>query len=196
MSPDGLTSWLSNFLEPGWATAGLAIGLVTLTLAYLRSGPVAELNSLTGKSLPEGRPFKSYADDTLQTFLSTKLKGGGSRLVEQPNIRLLYRRALRWDVAFALVFGVLLMFILDGTLGVAIAKPSAYWWLLFIPAGAGAVDIAEDLLLLRATRDEKVDPAWTRFASVVTWLKWGLVALSLVLAVWGALALGITGANS
>lgn len=189
MGPLALTSWLSAWIQPGWVTVGVAIGLAAVTVAYVRSGPIGELKKLTGRQLPEGRPFRGYTTETVREFLSSVRDDGSSDLSD---IRVRYRRALRLDQAFAVVFSFALILILDGTLGVALKSTSPFRWSLLAPLAAGITDLVEDRMLLRATEVE-VDEVWTSRASKATWIKWTLVTLTLAGVALGAIMLGVSG---
>ncbi len=177
-----MDSWF-DFIPLGWATVAIAIGLVIFTLAYLQLGPVARLKVLTQKPLPETR---IYTAKDLITYV--------------PPVRDLYRRQLKWDMVFALVYTCGLFAVLDGTLGTALQSPSQRMWLAWIPVALGVVDLIEDALLLGVT-SHAVGPGWEPpnwlwAAQTATVLKIVLTGFSLVLILAGAVALGLVGANS
>jgi hypothetical protein len=183
-----LLGW--NWFPHGWWTVAAAVGLLLFVIAYLGFGPPGVLAARVGAEasarridpppkLPESG-FGTYNALSLEAYLA---------LASRP----LYRNQLKWDLLFALMYGVGLVVVLEGTLRYAVTRPGKLWWVICLPLCAVIADLCEDVLLLVATRSKPVRGSVMGPARASTALKTTFVIASAFAIAAGAVILGIRG---
>lgn len=174
-----------NLVASVTTTAFAGAVLLATTLMFVIGGYVGVLRQRTGAGVPEGNSrFWSvpYSAASIHAFLVRAGKDGWH----------VYRVALWWDMAYAVVFAVTALVLIDGIWG-------AIWgvagWIefvvLLVPLVAGALDLVEDLLLLIVIGSSPVAVSGTlpgadvvALAALVTRAKfvaYGLVVIALLL---------------
>lgn len=179
-------SWLIDPIKEGWVTVGTSVALLIVWTGFLTTGPLATLKAQTGSGPPEGTP--SYDAQKLLSYLGRVRDGLRT-----------YRRALVLDIPFAIVYGIALVILLRGTMGLWL--PDLGRWFLLLPLIAALADVVEDLLLLWAVTGTSAkpsirSPSIVRWARVATSFKFTAVLVAAMLILVGAVALGVTGIRS
>jgi CAAX protease family protein len=173
---------LWDWLPRGWATVAVAIGLLVVSMAFLRTGPLDALRVRTRRRVPESPGLLTR--QKVIDYLEDARSGG----------RELYRFALKLDFGYAAIYTTALVLVLDGTFGVSLNEPTSWRWAVALPLLAGLMDVGENVALLIAVpRDEGSHVGRTSVAAGLSLGKWIFVGATLVLIASGALALTIAG---
>lgn len=179
--------------QPPWLVAAMAGTAVMLVLIFGPLGLPGRIKFLYKVRLPETR--WSYSHRSIEEFAS-KTKEQGIRT---------YRRQLRWDILFALLFSASLVALIDALWGRSLdADQAGFRWVVWIPAVYAVFDLAEDVVLLIATGDKNLSwpgdvPSLRAGAGLVatgrifTRLKWVSVGVALFWVVVGGVSLTLFG---
>lgn len=161
----------------------------SVVVAFVAYGPVEAVRRRTGMRVPEAG--FGYSERSLNAYLDEGGKG----------IDRLYRRALRWDIAFCILLGVGWTVALGSSFARVVSDGSPWVWLALVPLLVAAVDLTEDAILLTVVHP---DPGChtilrrgdlVKKASAVTKAKWMLVCVALLVTSYGYVKLAIWGFN-
>jgi hypothetical protein len=137
-----------NLLEPAVpVTTFAAAVLFAASMMFLVGGYTGVLRERSGMSVPEGawkNSWKVWRAPYSSASVRQYLLGAGG------NGWHVYRVALWWDIVYSTIFALAGFVLVNGLWGAARGVPA---WLLLVvrilPFAAGAIDVVEDLLLLR-----------------------------------------------
>lgn len=189
--------------QPAWLVAAIFCTAIMLVLIFGPLGLPGRLASEYGARAPE----TSWGHLALHGTYSPASIEGFARKAKTRGMRM-YRRALRWDLLFALLFSASLISLIDGLLVRSLdASQSAFRWVVWTPIVYLMADVAEDMLLLRLTSPANLTWAdqtptfrpGARILSVTeacTWFKYVFVLLSLGLVLVGGALLATFGPGS
>ena len=175
---------LWDWVPYGLPTVAAAVGLAVITTAFTNTGPLAILRIRTGRPAPESPGLLTRKK--LEDYLA---RAG-------PDGRVLYRLALKLDFGFAVIYTIGLVWVLDGTIGVALSNPDSWRWLAALPLIAGVLDVYENLALLAAVPANEEQPVQNvSIAAGLSLGKWFAAGLTIILIAAGAVVLAIGGAG-
>jgi hypothetical protein len=184
--------------QPAWLIAADVGVAVMLVLVFGPLGLPGRIKFLYKAELPEVDWLHRYSRTSLEGFAR---KVGRKGLVT-------YRRALGWDVLFALLLAGALVAVIDGLLARSLDRGQELLrWAVWIPAMYALFDVAEDAALLRVTNgsnlswngevpDLHADGSLVWMAGAFTSLKFVFVGISLLSVVAGAVSLALFGPGS
>lgn len=184
--------------QPPWLVAANIGVALMLVLIFGPLGLPGRIKFLYKTGLPEVDWLHLYSRTSLEEF---------ARKVGRDGL-LTYRRALAWDILFAVLLTASLVTLIDGLLARSLdGNQELLRWAVWTPAMYAFFDIAEDAVLLRATNGRsltwngevpnlQVDDRVVGVAGVFTRLKFVFIGLSLLLVVVGAVSLAMFGPGS
>ena len=184
--------------QPAWLVVANVGTAIMLAVIFGPCGLPGRINHLYKAKLPEVDWLHRYSRASLEGFAGRVGHSGF----------LTYRRALAWDILFAILLGASLVALIDGLLGRSLdSDQELLRWAVWTPAMYVFFDIAEDAALLRVMERKsliwngekphlQVADGSVRAAGVLTSLKFVFVGLSLVFVVVGAVSLALFGPGS